>query len=138
MEIEKYIILSDAQLVVLALDGDSVAFETLFKRYREEIYALCIGRTAGNKEDANDLVQDTFVKVYLNLEKYDPNFSPLSLAAPFLSPTQSHSLKVFVFVFCYCDFAFFFFLLFILLYIKKIFLFFYLFFAIVITGNYRY
>ena len=75
MEIEKYIILSDAQLVVLALDGDSEAFETLLKRYREEIYALCIARTAGNKEDANDLVQETFVKVFINLEKYDPKYT---------------------------------------------------------------
>ena len=75
MEIEKYIILSDAQLVVLALDGDSVAFETLFKRYREEIYALCLGRSGGNKDDAKDLVQDTFVKVYLNLERYDPQYT---------------------------------------------------------------
>ena len=60
---------------MLALDGDSVAFETLFKRYREEIYALCIGRTMGNAEDASDLVQETFVKVYLNLEKYDPRYT---------------------------------------------------------------
>lgn len=75
MEIEKYIILSDAQLVVLALDGDSVAFETLFKRYREEIYGLCLQRTGGNREDANDLVQETFVKVYVNLAKYDPKFT---------------------------------------------------------------
>lgn len=75
MAIEKYIILSDAQLVVLALDGDSVAFETLFKRYREEIYSLCMGRTSGNKEDTNDLVQETFVKVYLNLAKYDPKYT---------------------------------------------------------------
>ena len=35
----------------------------------------------------------------LRLEKYDPNFLPLSLAAPFLSLTQSHSLKVFVLFF---------------------------------------
>ena len=75
MEIEKYIILSDAQLVMLALDGDSVAFETLFKRYREEIYALCISRTMGNTEDVSDLVQETFVKVYLNLAKYDPRYT---------------------------------------------------------------
>ncbi len=75
MAIEKYIILSDAQLVVLALDGDSVAFETLFKRYREEIYTLFLSRTSGNKEDADDLVQDTFVKVYVNLEKYDPKYT---------------------------------------------------------------
>lgn len=75
IDAEKYIILSDAQLVVLALDGDSVAFETLFRRYREEIYALCLQRTFGNKEDANDLAQDTFVKVYVNLAKYDPKFT---------------------------------------------------------------
>ncbi|MBO7197807.1 MAG: RNA polymerase sigma factor [Tidjanibacter sp.] len=75
MEIEKYIILSDAQLVVLVLDGDSEAFATLFKRYREEILALCLQRTSGNKEDANDLVQETFVKVFLNLAKYDPKFT---------------------------------------------------------------
>lgn len=75
MEIEKYIILSDAQLVVLALDGDSEAFETLFRRYREEIYGLCLQRTAGNREDASDLAQETFVKVYVNLAKYDPKFT---------------------------------------------------------------
>lgn len=75
MEIEKYIILSDAQLVIFALDGDSVAFETLFKRYREEIYGICLGRTQGNRGDADDLVQETFVKVFLNLGKYDPSFT---------------------------------------------------------------
>lgn len=75
MEIEKYIILSDAQLVVLALDGDSQAFDTLLRRYREEIYNLCLQRTSGNREDASDLVQETFVKVYMNLAKYDPKFT---------------------------------------------------------------
>ena len=35
----------------------------------------------------------------LHLEKYTPNFLPLSVSAPFLSPTQSHSLKVFVLFF---------------------------------------
>ena len=75
MDIEKYIILSDAQLVVLALDGDSEAFATLFRRYREEIFSLCLQRTSGNREDANDLVQETFVKVYINLAKYDPRYT---------------------------------------------------------------
>ena len=75
MELEKYIILSDAQLVTFALDGDSVAFETLIKRYREGIYNLCLQRTGGNVDDASDLMQETFVKVYVNLEKYDSKFT---------------------------------------------------------------
>ena len=75
MELEKYIILSDAQLVTFALDGDSVAFETLFMRYREGIYNLCLQRTGGNVDDASDLMQETFVKVYVNLEKYDSKFT---------------------------------------------------------------
>lgn len=75
VDVEKYIILSDAQLVVLSLDGDSEAFATLFRRYREEIYSLCLQRTSGNREDADDLVQETFVKVYMNLAKYDPKYT---------------------------------------------------------------
>ena len=73
----------------------------------------------------------------LHLEKYNPNFLPLSLSAPFLSPTQSHSIKVFVLFFAIVILLFFF-LLFILIYIQKIFVFCYLFLAIVITENYRY
>ena len=75
MEIEKYIILSDAQRVTFALDGDSVAFETLFKRYRDGIYNVCLQRTGGNVDDALDLMQETFVKVYVNLAKYDSRFT---------------------------------------------------------------
>ncbi len=74
MDIEKYIILSDAQLVVLALDGDAMAFETLVQRYREGIYTLFLHRTGGNKEDSNDLVQESILKIYLNLQKYNPQF----------------------------------------------------------------
>lgn len=75
MDYEKYIILSDAQLVMFALDGDSAAFETLFKRYRDGIYNLCLQRTLGNADDASDLLQETFVKVYLGLDKYDARFT---------------------------------------------------------------
>ena len=32
-------------------------------------------RLAGDKEAAEDLVQETFVKVYLNLERYDPRYT---------------------------------------------------------------
>lgn len=75
MNTEKYIILSDAQLVTWALDGDKEAFETLFRRYRDGIYNLCLQRTGGNTDDASDLMQDTFLKVYLGLDKYDDRYT---------------------------------------------------------------
>lgn len=75
MAIDNYIILSDYQLITLSIDGDSVAFENLFNRYRDAIYQLYQQRLGGNNIDINDLLQETFVKVFLNLDKYDQRFT---------------------------------------------------------------
>lgn len=39
------------------------AFAELYSRYSQRIYAYCL-RVTGNKEDANDIFQDTFFKFY--------------------------------------------------------------------------
>lgn len=75
MEIEKYIISSDQQLAGMALEGDTTAFEQLFNRYRDSILQMYIQRTFGQKEDADDLLQETFIKVYLNLQRYKPCYT---------------------------------------------------------------
>lgn len=75
MEIDDYIIASDVDLVRLVLAGDSVAFEHLFNRYQGSIHQLYMQRTAGNADDTDDLLQETFVKVYLNIHKYNPDFT---------------------------------------------------------------
>lgn len=72
MEIEQYIVATDQQLIEFALKGDSIAFEHLFNRYRDSIYQLYIQRTGGNVDDSNDLLQETFVKVFLKLDSYNP------------------------------------------------------------------
>ena len=72
MEIEKYIVATDQQLIEFVLGGDSIAFEHLFNRYRDSIYQLYIQRTGGNVDDTNDLLQETFVKVFLKLHTYNP------------------------------------------------------------------
>lgn len=74
MEID-YINLTDEQLMHYALGGDSTAFEQLFNRYSDSIRQLYISRTGGNEEDADDLLQETFVKVYLNLHRYNPEYT---------------------------------------------------------------
>ena len=75
MEIEQYIVSTDQQLVERALDGDTVAFEHLFNRYRDSIYQLYVQRTSGRTDDASDLLQETFVKVYLNMQRYDSRYT---------------------------------------------------------------
>ena len=59
MEIADYIIADDRVLVELVLQGDNIAFEYLFERYKEAIHRLFIQRT-NNPLDADDLLQETF------------------------------------------------------------------------------
>lgn len=76
MEIGSYIILTDQQLVSLISDGDSSAFEVLFNRYKDAIYKFYVQRCGGgSNEDIEDLMQETFVKVFLNIDKYNPAFT---------------------------------------------------------------
>lgn len=59
----------------MSLGGDSAAFGQLFNRYRDAIYQLYVHRMGGNLDDADDLLQETFVKVYLNLHKYNSGYT---------------------------------------------------------------
>lgn len=74
MEIDDYIVADDRQLVTLVLEGDGRAFEYLFTRYREAIYRLFVQRLHGTA-GADDLLQETFVKVYINLHRYSPAYT---------------------------------------------------------------
>lgn len=74
MEIYEYIIADDRRLVELVLEGDDDAFEHLFNRYRDAIRRLFIQRL-GSAADADDLLQETFIKVYLNIHRYDNRYT---------------------------------------------------------------
>jgi RNA polymerase sigma-70 factor (ECF subfamily) len=74
MEIVDYIIADDKKLVDLALGGDDIAFEYLFNRYSEAIRRLLLHRSA-SIEDTEDLLQETFIKVYINLQRYSDNYT---------------------------------------------------------------
>ena len=74
MEIADYIVADDRQLARLVLGGDTAAFEYLFDRYRDAIHRLFLQRT-GNAEDADDLLQETFIKVYINLHRYSTDYT---------------------------------------------------------------
>ena len=57
-------------LVKLAKKGNMDAFESLVRLNETKIYNICL-RMLGNKEDALDASQDTFIKAYKNMEKFD-------------------------------------------------------------------
>ncbi len=59
----------DAELVERARQGDREAFRVLVERYQRKVAALAVGMLR-NREDALDVVQDTFTKAYQSLDKF--------------------------------------------------------------------
>ena len=59
-----------AMLVRRCLSGDAVAWEDIVQRYNRRIYNICY-RFAGSAEDAQDLTQEVFIKMYRTLKSYD-------------------------------------------------------------------
>jgi RNA polymerase sigma-70 factor (ECF subfamily) len=57
-------------LVVAAKNGDEQAFETLFKRHRQKILRVVL-RYAHVREDAEDIVQQSFQKAFVYLDKFE-------------------------------------------------------------------
>ena len=61
---------SDADLAGRAIHGDMAAFEAIMIRHDRMAYSLS-HRYLGNTEDAKDAVQETFLRVYRYLGRYD-------------------------------------------------------------------
>lgn len=56
-------------LVRRARDGDTEAFEALYRETAPRVYALCL-RMSGNREQAEELTQDVFVRVWEKLDTF--------------------------------------------------------------------
>lgn len=70
-------VLADEELVQLCLQGDRAAFAEIVNRYEKQIFSLAY-RLTNNVEDAQDLAQEVFIKLYQVLDKFDGqrNFFP--------------------------------------------------------------
>lgn len=62
----------DQATVVLAQAGDHAAFERIFAQYETAIFNY-IYRLMGDRDDAIDMTQDTFLKAYLGLPRTAPD-----------------------------------------------------------------
>ncbi len=61
---------AEQELVAAAKRGDEGAFETLFNHHQRRIYVLALGYTR-IREDAEDIVQQTFQKAFVHLQKFE-------------------------------------------------------------------
>ena len=74
----------EARQLAQAQRGDPQAFTYIVEQYQRPVYNLCY-RMLGNAQDAEDAAQETFLRAYKAMKRYDPNraFSSwlLSIAA---------------------------------------------------------
>jgi RNA polymerase sigma-70 factor (ECF subfamily) len=61
---------ADSTLLVEAKNGEGRAFEFLMSRYQARIFALAF-RITRNREDAQDVVQQSFHKAFLHLDTFE-------------------------------------------------------------------
>jgi RNA polymerase sigma-70 factor (ECF subfamily) len=54
---------SDRELVAMAKAGDKDAFGLLVERHESKVYGLCL-KMLGNPEDAEDVLQEVFIKAF--------------------------------------------------------------------------
>jgi RNA polymerase sigma-70 factor (ECF subfamily) len=62
--------LDDAQIAQRHLSGDARAFGTLVDRYQGRLLNF-VNRTIGDRERAEDLVQEVFIRVFRHLHRFD-------------------------------------------------------------------
>lgn len=60
---------NDHDLIEGCLLGNPVMQKKLYDKYAPKMYGICL-RYAANTEDAKDILQDGFVKVFINLSKF--------------------------------------------------------------------
>jgi RNA polymerase sigma-70 factor (ECF subfamily) len=62
---------SAEELAARARDGSRISFDELVVRYRPQLVAF-LARRLGDPADAEDVAQETFLRAYDHLERYDP------------------------------------------------------------------
>jgi len=62
--------MSDDMTVVLAREGNRDAFRRLYDGHREQVYRIAY-RYSGSVQDAEDIMQETFIKAFSRLRTFD-------------------------------------------------------------------
>ena len=65
-----YRVQDEVSLLRASLQGDTGAWGEIISRYKDAIFGLCLGFMR-NRDDAEDVSHDAFIRAYLNLRRYD-------------------------------------------------------------------
>ena len=76
---EAFDMLSDEELVIAHLHGRIDAFEDLYDRYRDRLVHF-VARKTGDGDQAQDLVQEAFIRVTRHLHRFDTSPQKLNEA----------------------------------------------------------
>lgn len=63
----------DIEIINRCLAGDVNSYEILVERYKRIVYNTAF-RMMGNKEEAEDVSQEAFIRIYNSLAKYNPEY----------------------------------------------------------------
>ena len=63
---------SETKLLEQARNGDAQAFSELVELYQRPVYNMCY-RMLGNAQEAEDAAQETFLRAYKAIKRYDPS-----------------------------------------------------------------
>ncbi len=74
-----YLSSEDIEIVNQCLAGDVNAFEVLIERYKKAVYNTAY-RMMGNREEAEDVSQEAFIRMYKSLSKYNPEYKFITWA----------------------------------------------------------
>jgi RNA polymerase sigma-70 factor, ECF subfamily len=64
----------DAEVLKACREGDERAYRTIVERYQRQVFSLAM-RMVRSAEDAEDLTQETFVRMFKAIDRYDPTRS---------------------------------------------------------------
>ena len=59
----------ETELIRLAQKGDSCAFEALYRLHSRRVFGVCL-RMAGNRSEAEDLTQETFLTIFRKIQSF--------------------------------------------------------------------
>ena len=63
---------TERELLLCAQNGDQQAFAQIVQSYQRPVYNLCY-RMLGNQQEAEDATQETFIRAYTNLDRFNPD-----------------------------------------------------------------